>query len=484
MSSHVEPPLHNDPRADGGSSEPQLNGWKDIAAHFGKGVRTVQRWEREIGLPVHRLPGPRGEIVFAFPSELRSWREKLEQDGRNGSTGQETGQVAEEAALETEGRAGSPVEGTPSAFRLPRAFPSRRHLVAALVIVSIVTPAAAVAFRLLVNRQHSRPAGATVLTGPAGGEVRQNALVTFDERGTPLWSHRFENPLEAAYADPLTLSLLLAFADIDGDGRVETLFFAVHPTPQASTLYCFESNGDIRFTRTLDSLHTYGNEAFTGPWRGFRLLTHEATLRSGEIWITWIHGIEFPSVLERLDVRGKVVGQFWNDGYITSAVPVVQGARRLMLVGGTNNEFKTAFLAVTDRGFTGFSPAVRDKYACKNCAGKHPERYLVFPRLDVSDVQGCLSSVQRIEPDAAGQTMVAVNQSLINTPAEIYYRFDRDFNLIRAEFGPRFAVVHQQLERQRLLLHPFGASDDQAARAVRAWDGTQFSAGTGAVSQH
>jgi hypothetical protein len=35
-----------------------LSSWKEIARHFGKGVRTVQRWERELGLPIHRpVPG-------------------------------------------------------------------------------------------------------------------------------------------------------------------------------------------------------------------------------------------------------------------------------------------------------------------------------------------------------------------------------------------------------------------------------------------
>ncbi len=35
------------------TDERRLNGWKEIAAHFGKGVRTVQRWEKALGLPVH-----------------------------------------------------------------------------------------------------------------------------------------------------------------------------------------------------------------------------------------------------------------------------------------------------------------------------------------------------------------------------------------------------------------------------------------------
>ncbi len=49
-----------------------LTSWKEIAAYFGKGVRTVQRWEAEMGLPVRR-PGPERHIVVAFPDELDNW---------------------------------------------------------------------------------------------------------------------------------------------------------------------------------------------------------------------------------------------------------------------------------------------------------------------------------------------------------------------------------------------------------------------------
>ena len=48
-----------------------LVSWKDIANFFGKGVRTVQRWE-DMGMPVHR-PSTDRNIVFADPEELRVW---------------------------------------------------------------------------------------------------------------------------------------------------------------------------------------------------------------------------------------------------------------------------------------------------------------------------------------------------------------------------------------------------------------------------
>jgi hypothetical protein len=50
-----------------------LNSWKEIAGYLGRGVRTVQRWERHLGLPVHRPKGKNRSAVLAFPSELDNW---------------------------------------------------------------------------------------------------------------------------------------------------------------------------------------------------------------------------------------------------------------------------------------------------------------------------------------------------------------------------------------------------------------------------
>ena len=50
-----------------------LSGWKDIAHYLGRGVRTVQRYERELGLPVRRPSGHSSGAVLALKSELDSW---------------------------------------------------------------------------------------------------------------------------------------------------------------------------------------------------------------------------------------------------------------------------------------------------------------------------------------------------------------------------------------------------------------------------
>lgn len=50
-----------------------LNSWKEIAQYLGRGVRTVQRWEAELGLPVRRPRGKSRSAVVAVRSELDEW---------------------------------------------------------------------------------------------------------------------------------------------------------------------------------------------------------------------------------------------------------------------------------------------------------------------------------------------------------------------------------------------------------------------------
>ncbi|MFN0167647.1 MAG: hypothetical protein ACKV22_14570 [Bryobacteraceae bacterium] len=53
----------------------RLHSWKEIADYLGRGVRTVQRWESEEGLPVHRQSHQKAATIFAVTAELDAWLE-------------------------------------------------------------------------------------------------------------------------------------------------------------------------------------------------------------------------------------------------------------------------------------------------------------------------------------------------------------------------------------------------------------------------
>jgi TolB-like protein/Flp pilus assembly protein TadD len=50
-----------------------LDSWKEIATYLKREVRTVQRWEKGLGLPVRRLTHDKQGTVFAYKSEIDAW---------------------------------------------------------------------------------------------------------------------------------------------------------------------------------------------------------------------------------------------------------------------------------------------------------------------------------------------------------------------------------------------------------------------------
>jgi Tol biopolymer transport system component len=162
-----------------------LESWKEIAAYLGRDVRTVQRWERTEGLPVHRHMHARQGSVYALRRELDAWKRRRLQ-----------GVLCSSASFDQPATSGSsPVASSEAANR-----PSERsgfvlkHKLAAVLGVSIVLSAGALLMKpkkALVD-QAVLPIRFTTFPGseispvfsPDGGRV------AFAWNGNP--THRFQ----------------------------------------------------------------------------------------------------------------------------------------------------------------------------------------------------------------------------------------------------------------------------------------------------
>src|SRR5215472_18717993 len=71
-----------------------LRSWKGISAYMALGVRTVQRYEANLGLPVHRPAGGNRCAVWAFSDEIDAWLKRPEsgrvEGGRTASNAKRT----------------------------------------------------------------------------------------------------------------------------------------------------------------------------------------------------------------------------------------------------------------------------------------------------------------------------------------------------------------------------------------------------------
>jgi Concanavalin A-like lectin/glucanases superfamily len=85
ISAKILPPLSSSVREGSVSTKPgdealspspvsdRLDSWKEIALHLRRNVRTIQRWEKTDGLPIHRVAHAKRGTVFAYRGELDSW---------------------------------------------------------------------------------------------------------------------------------------------------------------------------------------------------------------------------------------------------------------------------------------------------------------------------------------------------------------------------------------------------------------------------
>jgi tetratricopeptide (TPR) repeat protein len=139
----------------------RLDSWKEIAAFFGRDERTVKRWEKEKGLPVHRLPENTGARVFAFTDELTQWMNSPEPANSKG--------------IEEERHSVTPAEISPATAPAPPR-PSRTWVALASVVALLAGASFMLAYRYNKSRTNefagstpartSANASAPIATGP------------------------------------------------------------------------------------------------------------------------------------------------------------------------------------------------------------------------------------------------------------------------------------------------------------------------------
>ncbi len=455
----------------------RLNGWKEIALHLGKGTRTVQRWEKLYGLPVHRMGREGGEIVYAFRDEIDRWLSTADR-GREDAEEDAVDRAADPPSV----RAEPPLREVAPAG--PRALPppprrDRRRLVLALTVAgAAVILAAAWALRAGAGSPRARVAGDRQ---PASWRLAHESLAVFDAGGELLFRHDFGLPLggpvssESRKPDVGYLPVLLA--DVDGDGRSEVLVNLNAEDRAERKLYCFEADGTLRFVHQPTGSRRFGDDVYGEPWLAFRAFVTRGEGGHRRLWAVFTHNLMFPAVLRELDPRdGTVRQEYWSNGYVEFVQEATWAGRRVLLVGGTNNDFRAGSLAVFPvDAVAGSTPAVRAGYACRDCAAGGPETLFVFPTVCAAR-QG-QAGVHGVWVEGGDRLRVTVGQPIDSTSGDLfatYYTLGPDGVPVSAEVSREFRAVHARLEREGIVDHPFGPRDQAAVLPVKRWDGRRF----------
>jgi hypothetical protein len=174
-----------------------------------------------------------------------------------------------------------------------------------------------------------------------------------------------------------------------------------------------------------------------------------------------------------LDAAGKVIGEFWNAGYLKDLAfhDINADGREELLVCGVNNEYKGGCLIVFDtRKIAGGSPQTGD-YVCKDIGPGTMLYYVTTPFLDVSAGLGHpVEGLRLIE--------ITTNDWIrtSNTPGLIY-EFDFGLKCFQVSPGNAYKMAHYELRRAGAVTSVLDEAYYRAIRDdIRYWTGTAWTA--------
>jgi TolB-like protein/Tfp pilus assembly protein PilF len=130
----------------------KLDSWGEIASYLGREVRTVQRWERTEGLPVHRHEHKKKSTVYAFTGELDAWiknRQPKDDPEADAAFAREQELIGTDSPIEIVGPpVASPVPSpTPNPIKPPPA--AGKRVVVAMFALAILCTLSFAVFRWL-----------------------------------------------------------------------------------------------------------------------------------------------------------------------------------------------------------------------------------------------------------------------------------------------------------------------------------------------
>lgn len=261
---------------------PRLVGWKEIAAYLGKTDRTVKRWRKNRGLPIHRVPGVAKTSVYAYPAELDLW---LESASAAEPDMEESLAPAAVSAPEIGPRPANPYAGTSrmawnSSWKWPLAL---GMLVVAGIALDVATHLAVGAPATgFIRRLFAGSESASISSKPfAVSDAEKRAAQNFYVRGRYEWNQRtpdslnraLDNFTQAIVHDPSSAQAYVGLAE-----TYELLReYSTMPDGEAYSRGAAAARRAVELDDSLADAHRalafaemYGSWDFTGAEKEFR----------------------------------------------------------------------------------------------------------------------------------------------------------------------------------------------------------------------
>ncbi len=417
--------------------EDKLDSWQEIADHLKRQVRTVSRWERERGLPVHRVPGGKRGAVYAYRSEVDAW-------------------------LRT--TAGLPVAESPPVG--PNSSTLWRAAGIWLAGLGIVILGLLFALRLA---RSPNPQQATLV----GAE-----LTALDGAGRAIWRYRFPEPVQPTDVpmfDP-NQNTQIHLEDLNGDGKNEVLVAAAynrHSETNHDELYCFASGGRLLWRYQPHAEFNFVGRKASGPWK-LHSLTVVPEDGKKVVWAAFTDPVFAPAIVASIDADGRSGIRYISSGNVNALIGLANKKGTFILAGGVNNEYRAASLAVlSSRQPQAASPQTPgNRFQCTTCPSGRPLLFVVLPRSEVNVGSGKpYNWVNFLERRAGGILVSVLELEEPGVDVRQYFELSDDLTPKNASFGAGYREAHERLEKRGLIAHKWADCQEQKHPAIaRAWD--------------
>ena len=161
----------------------RLDSWKEIAAYLKRDIRTVQRWEKLEGLPIHRHQHQKRGSAFAYTTELDAWwRGRGPEFEKVDLVDRPEGQPSGLGAI---ARRGFRIRSSPRAIAVAAGCALAVAILFAVGRISPYNRSAVQRFAILAPPEHSITPALGTAIAPDGKRL---AFVSYDRSGTAsLW---------------------------------------------------------------------------------------------------------------------------------------------------------------------------------------------------------------------------------------------------------------------------------------------------------
>jgi hypothetical protein len=444
------------------SNQGRLDSWKEIAAYLERDVRTARRWEKERGLPVHRVPGGERGAVFAYRPELDAW---LQGGADNDATSEneEARGVGSATLPATSGHKGihevsSPAIDITSQPNMPGRWRS---------LLLVLLCGLAVSGYLLWQHSYGGPV--------TQASFSSNSLVARNKKGSVLWRYDFGQPLDPNPENPAE-RITIADLGLGRNGEVLAAVPFASPDRGGSSsdeLYCFSARGRVRWHHLFDDVPRFGGHDYGPPWIVSSAVVMPNRAESS-IWVAAREAFWSPAVLVKLDRDGHQLAKFVNWGHIAVVSRLRNSSGSYILVGGISNQCDCAMLAVLREGeVSGNSPPREPAFTCENCPEGRPYRYILFPRSELTLLSGAAYDVLRLIHAEDGHVWVGVSETrTAESPGPDWIKYNLSESFVPQTFtvSDHFWTFHRQMEVEGKLHHTTAQCPERTQpRKVQVW---------------